>query len=186
MLIRCPMQRPSMEQVLKMPFILQVCTPTSSAWRPFLPSLRPMLESARKVGAFDRRDLSKADSVDPLLQQLQRCHQNICLPDAEEGHSDSGEDTDEDQISRDKDAHLSKTGLVSDPDNSETCTPQSSNKSEYVVTKTVSTVSTKSNASCGVLREKESLIVGHAEQVCLGDSIIIGHAGLPVGYVESL
>jgi len=134
-----------------------------------MPSLRPMLHSARKVGAFENRDTSKVDAVDPLLQELQRRHQNVCLPGAEEGHSEWSGDSIEERVERHIDAHTSKKSLASEVDDSETCSTRSSN-GETLVAKTISTVSQESKASGDVPQEREA-------PISLGDSIIVGHSG---------
>jgi len=68
-------ERPSAEEVLKLPY---VAMPTRGV---ALPSLKPMLEPMRKVGAIAIYNLSRRTDVDDLLRIMQLETLGILMPD---------------------------------------------------------------------------------------------------------
>lgn len=81
LLVRDPDMRPTMEDVLEMPYIKQVRgDPTARPWPQDMPSLRPMIHAAKKVGAFEVRDVKNSDSVDYLLNKFQMMSAQGPLP----------------------------------------------------------------------------------------------------------
>mmetsp|Transcript_28140 Transcript_28140/g.49053 ORF Transcript_28140/g.49053 Transcript_28140/m.49053 type:complete len:457 (+) Transcript_28140:80-1450(+) len=81
LLNRDPDRRPTSCEALTMPYMLQASDDEQVAPFPeILPSLRPMLHAAKKVGAFEVRDPSRDDRTDNLLNSLQMKHLGVPLP----------------------------------------------------------------------------------------------------------
>lgn len=70
LLNRDPEKRPSAEEALHMPWMSSAMRGDHMPGVDF-PSLRPMLHSSKKVGAFEVRDPARDTNVDVLLNQLQ-------------------------------------------------------------------------------------------------------------------
>jgi len=70
LLIREPRKRPSAEEALRMPW-MRAAKLGEHAPNMDLPSLRPMLQLAKKIGAFEAPDLQTVSPVDGLLNALQ-------------------------------------------------------------------------------------------------------------------
>jgi len=132
LLIREPSRRPTGTEVLQMPFLMQA---SAGSWPDDLPSLRPMLHAAKKVGAFENRDVSNCDSVDHLLQKLQMKHQNLPVPITEKDRGRISRDHHREDRSKDDLKHFAKKTLPGgisahtsgDPDNWDTSSTRSSN-----------------------------------------------------------
>jgi len=70
LLKREPVERPSADEALDMPWML-AARQGNHLPEEVLPSLRPMLHSAKMTGAFEERDLNSASQVDCALNALQ-------------------------------------------------------------------------------------------------------------------
>lgn len=97
LLNRDPEQRPSCSEAMNLPYMLQAAgDPHTEPFAAELPSLRPFLHAAKKVGAFEVRDPSRDDRTDSLLNSLQMKHLNVPLPqtmpNSGSGHRSRGED----------------------------------------------------------------------------------------------
>jgi serine/threonine protein kinase len=79
LLNRDPEKRPSAEQALNMPWMRDI-TQGQHMRAADLPSLRPMLHQAKKVGAFEVRDPSNYSPVDKLLNSLHEARCGEPLP----------------------------------------------------------------------------------------------------------
>jgi serine/threonine protein kinase len=78
LLNRDPENRPSAEEALQMPWMQNVIHGHMSTAE--LPSLRPMLHQAKRVGAFEVRDPSNYSPVDQLIDSLHACRSGKSLP----------------------------------------------------------------------------------------------------------
>jgi len=79
LLHRDPAQRPSAEEALAMPW-MSAAMQGSHCQGEELPSLRATLLFAKKVGAFEVRDTSTEEAIDPVLSSLQMKHHGVPLP----------------------------------------------------------------------------------------------------------
>jgi serine/threonine protein kinase len=84
MLERDPETRPSANVTLNLPY-MQGAQDNSHAVGMDLPSLRPMLHMAKKVGAFEVRDPSRETGIDSILNQLQLSKHGTPLPEVARG-----------------------------------------------------------------------------------------------------
>jgi serine/threonine protein kinase len=82
LLNRLPALRPCAVDALKLPYMLAVTRKQRNA-ECALPSLRPMLYSAKKAGAFEERDLTKVLEIDGLLEEMQRESRVSASPDSQ-------------------------------------------------------------------------------------------------------
>jgi len=76
---REPDTRPSAEDALRFPWMRAALQGTHMPGAD-LPSLRPMLHAAKKVGAFEVRDPARLTAVDVTLNQLQLQRHGVPLP----------------------------------------------------------------------------------------------------------
>lgn len=79
LLQRDPAQRPSAEEALTMPW-MSAAMQGSHCPGEELPSLRLTLLFAKRVGAFEARDASAEEAIDPVLGSLQMMHHGVPLP----------------------------------------------------------------------------------------------------------
>lgn len=79
LLDRNPESRPSAKDALEMPWMQKIAQGKSMCTDE-LPSLRPMLHHAKKVGAFEVRDPSSSSHVDKLLSSLHQSRHGSPLP----------------------------------------------------------------------------------------------------------
>jgi serine/threonine protein kinase len=82
LLQRDPAARPSAEEALKFPYIACAMVSRHKTSALALPSLRPMLETARKSGAITPYDLSRRTEIDDLLSIVQFKQLGLRMPDA--------------------------------------------------------------------------------------------------------
>jgi|Transcript_115116 serine/threonine protein kinase len=80
LLNRDPETRPAAQATLSMPYMVGA-RDNSHAAGVTLPSLRPVLHMAKKVGAFEVRDPSRETGIDAILNQLQIQRHGTPLPD---------------------------------------------------------------------------------------------------------
>mmetsp|Transcript_101400 Transcript_101400/g.158375 ORF Transcript_101400/g.158375 Transcript_101400/m.158375 type:complete len:486 (+) Transcript_101400:33-1490(+) len=90
LLNRQPRQRPSAVDVLSMSYV-NLSTPIDYPEGAELPSLRPMLYSARRVGAFEVRNNGKVVDIDTELAQMQMEKHGKPLPESTKRSQDTAD-----------------------------------------------------------------------------------------------
>jgi serine/threonine protein kinase len=90
LLHRDPEKRPFAEQALHMPWMSAAMDGRHLPGAD-LPSLRPMLHSAKKVGAFEIRDPAKDSAADAILNTLQMQRHGVPLPTHPQGDVQNGD-----------------------------------------------------------------------------------------------
>jgi serine/threonine protein kinase len=114
LLEREPEQRPESADLLNTTFVMQAMKDSHAAGVE-LPSLRPVLREAKKVGAFEVRDPSRETSIDGILHSLQMKRHGTPLPENKPGVSKISAHGDK------KDRSISKDWIPNSSNRSTTC-----------------------------------------------------------------